>query len=89
MKKAMFSVLLMAGGVLFTSSCSNDKTLSLAEVPPAVVQSFNTKYPGATEVTWKTETIDGKKVYDAEFKTGGKSLDAEFDEAGTFVREEE
>ena len=89
MIKSIVVALLATASIVFTSCGGGDSKLNESDVPQAVVQSFQAKYPTATDVKWKTETHNNKKVYEAEFKTDGKEVEAEFDEAGTFIREEE
>ncbi len=62
--------------------------ISESEVPAAVMNSFNTKYPGATDVKWERETEDSRIVYEAEFKMSDNKMEAFWDEAGNFVRED-
>ncbi len=88
MKKSILGILAIVLVSLFTF-CSGDKKLAASQVPAAVVQAFSAKYPGAADVEWKTEKSDGKMVYEAEFKMNDKKLEAEFDEAGVFIQEED
>lgn len=74
--------------VTLLSSCNDGGKISSSEVPQAVVAAFNTKYPDATATEWKTEKSDGKLVYEASFKSGGKEIEAEFYENGTFNKED-
>ncbi len=52
------------------------------------MNAFTAKYPGATDVEWKTEKEDGKTIYEAAFKLNDKKIEAEFDANGTFITEE-
>ena len=87
MKKSFFTAACFSI-CLFLVSCS-DGHISQDKVPASVVTGFTTKYPGATDVKWKTEKHDGKMVYEAEFKMNDKKTEAEFDENGAFLLEEE
>ena len=78
-------------GFLFTIvtaiSCSDNK-ISEDKVPGAVVSTFKTKYPTATDTKWITEKQDGKTIYEAQFKNNGQAIEAEFNEDGTFKQED-
>jgi hypothetical protein len=84
MKKLnIFSVAILA---LILSACENH--LDASQVPPAVKESFQKKYPNATEVEWIEEGSSLKVIYEAEFKLEGKEITAEFSEAGEFLEQE-
>lgn len=84
MKKLnIFSVAIL---VLILSACENH--LDASQVPAAVKESFQKKYPNATEVEWIEEGSSLKVIYEAEFKINGKEITAEFSEAGEFLEEE-
>ncbi len=85
MKKIIFYSAVLSFGIL--SSC-NDKKLSASQVPQPAMNAFTAKYPGATDVEWKTEKEDGKTIYEAAFKLNDKKIEAEFDGNGTFITEE-
>lgn len=88
MKKMIFCLLVLP--CLFTlTACSEHGNVATSDVPQSVITAFTTRYPGADQVKWKTEKSDGKKVYEAEFQMNGAKVEAEFDEAGNFVREED
>ena len=86
MKKNIFCLLILITG--FVAGCTNSK-IEESAVPAAAMQSFNTKYQGATDVKWKTEKKSGKIIYEAEFKFNGAPVEAEFAEDGTFIQEED
>jgi hypothetical protein len=69
------------------ASCSNNK-ISEDKVPGAVVSSFKTKYPTATNTKWITEKKDNKTIYEAQFKNDGKEIEAEFNDDGSFIQED-
>lgn len=77
-------------GFLFTiimASCGDNK-ISEDKVPGAIVTSFKAKYPTATDTKWITEKKDGKTIYEAQFKDNGKSIEAEYNEDGSFIQED-
>jgi hypothetical protein len=78
-------------GFIFTivsiTSCSDNK-ISEDKVPAAVVTAFKTKYPAATNTVWITEKKDGKVIYEAQFKNNNDGVEAEFNEDGSFIKED-
>jgi uncharacterized membrane protein YkoI len=84
MKKSMLPFLFT---ILVAASCSDNK-ISEDKVPGPVVTNFKAKYPGATDTKWITEKSDGKMVYEAQFKENGQEIEAEFNEDGTFKKED-
>ena len=85
MKKSILFGFLFA--IMVATSCSDNK-ISEDKVPGAVVSSFKTKYPAATDTKWITEKKGDKTIYEAQFKSGGKEIEAEFNEDGTFIQED-
>ncbi len=78
-------------GLIFTIisaiSCSDNK-ISEDKVPAAVITSFKTKYPAAVNTVWITEKKDGKLIYEAQFKNNNEEVEAEFNEDGSFIKED-
>ena len=78
-------------GFIFTifmaASCSDNK-ISEDKVPGAVVTAFKAKYPAAAGTKWITEKKGDKTLYEAQFKNDGKDVEAEFNEDGSFVKED-
>lgn len=68
-------------------SCSDNK-ISEDKVPGAVVSAFKTKYPTASDTKWITEKKENKTLYEAQFKSSGKEIEAEFNEDGSFIQED-
>ncbi|HEY8687988.1 MAG TPA: PepSY-like domain-containing protein [Chitinophagaceae bacterium] len=84
MKKSILFSFLFA--IMVATSCSDNK-ISEDKVPGAVVSAFKTKYPAATDTKWITEKKSDKTIYEAQFKSGGKDIEAEFNDDGIFVQE--
>ena len=61
------------------------QTLPADRVPPAVRQSFETRFPGAQEVEWELES---DKNYEAEFELNGAETTARFDASGKWLETE-
>ncbi|GAC1491217.1 MAG: hypothetical protein NVS1B13_21150 [Flavisolibacter sp.] len=85
MKKIIFYSLSIV--ISYLSSCK-EKTISETQVPQPTLAAFHAKYPGATDVEWKTETEDNKQIYEAQCTVSGKRMDAHFDATGNFIKEE-
>jgi hypothetical protein len=73
---------------LVASSCASEFEITSSDVPQPVLDSFNTKYPGAKDVEWEVEREDGKLYFEAEFELQGKEKEAYFRPDGTFSKEE-
>ncbi len=73
---------------LLTSACATEFEIAASDVPQAVLDAFNSKYPGAEEVEWEVEKEDGKLYFEAEFDVDGKDKEALFRPDGTFSKEE-
>jgi Ca2+-binding RTX toxin-like protein len=58
------------------------------QVPPAVLEAFNTRYPGATIREIEREQEDQGVIIKIDFLTGGRRMRARFTEAGQFIDEE-
>lgn len=87
MKKLVF-----VGAIAFLASCGGSEkghgSIPESDVPAAVKTAFTAKYPGTAVEKWERESEDGKTLYEAEFKMNGKDMEAFWDEAGNFVKEE-
>ena len=75
-------------GAMLLAGCASEFEIAASDVPQAVVESFNAKYPGATNVEWEVEKEDGKLFFEAEFKHNNKEIEAHFRPDGTFSGEE-
>lgn len=67
----------------------NHTHLTTAEVPPAVLDAFHTRYPHASGVIWETATEGGSPSYKAKWKAGDKKWKAEFAQDGHFIKEKQ
>jgi hypothetical protein len=81
------SILLLSGG-LFLCACSAEMRLTESDLPPGVLASFQSKYPGAGDVSWEAEKEDDHLVFEAEFQHEGKKKEAYFRPDGMFVKED-
>lgn len=85
MKKFIFYSAFLSFIIL--SSC-NDNKVAASKVPQPILTTFNTKYPGATDIEWITEKKDNKTIYEAAFNLNGKKIEAEFEANGNFIQED-
>lgn len=80
--------------MVLVQSCNSENTvnkdndLSESDVPPTVKTAFSAKYSTATDVKWEDAHEDSIKTYKAKFIINGKKMKAEFDGAGSFIKEE-
>jgi uncharacterized lipoprotein YmbA len=74
--------------LLMLGACASEFGISASDVPDTVMNTFNAKYQGATDVEWEVEKDDGKLFYEAEFKLEGKRKEAYFRPDGAFAKEE-
>ncbi|HXA02264.1 MAG TPA: hypothetical protein VNW99_09770 [Cytophagaceae bacterium] len=61
-----------------------EKKIDVVSVPESVKASFKARYPEANDVKWE---LEGKK-YEAEFRMNDRKTEAEFNEDGSFIKEE-
>jgi len=86
MKKILFKIFVL---LFILTSCASELRIAFADVPQAVVNSFNQKYPGAKITGWEIEKEKNKPmVFEVSFLHNGKKSSAEFKPDGTFVEEE-
>ena len=98
MKKIVFAALMLTSvsgfaafnqqAVSSTVAMKDDggsKHISASQVPAAVIESFNAKFPDAKNVQWEVQKEDGGKIYQAEFTQNGKRFKAQFAPDGTFL----
>jgi hypothetical protein len=74
--------------IFLISSCASEFNIASSDVPQSVLDSFKSKYPGASDVEWEVEKQNGKLYYEAEFKLDGKGKEAYFRPDGSFTKEE-
>jgi hypothetical protein len=86
MKKLI--LLFASASIIIGLSACGDKKKEAVAVPEAVITAFNAKYPNVPDVKWEKESKDGKDIYEGDFKRDGKKVEAEFDDAGNFIKEE-
>jgi hypothetical protein len=93
--KKIFFILAISLSVFALQSCDSDKKdtenkeISVSDVPAPVQSAFSAKYSTATDVKWEDAHEDSIQTYKAKFLVNGKKMKAEFDKNGGFVKEEE
>jgi uncharacterized lipoprotein YmbA len=70
------------------AGCASEFEIAASDVPQSVLDSFKSKYPGATNVEWEVEKEDGKLYFEAEFRIENKEKEVHFRPDGTFSGEE-
>lgn len=96
MKKVFLAALLLVGvasyavpfaptHMIYKSSGDDGKHIPASQVSPAVLESFNARYPNATNVQWEREREDSGLQYKADFMIGNKRIEARFAKDGTFL----
>ena len=64
----------------------DQQTIPASRVPAAVIESFNTNFPDATNVTWERKSQNGTRIYEATFTMDGRRWEARFLPDGTLIR---
>jgi len=95
MKKVFFAALLLVSVASYAvpfapthmtyKSSGDGKHIPVSQVPAAVLESFNARYPNATNVQWEREREDNGVQYKADFMIGNKRIEARFEKDGTFL----
>jgi uncharacterized membrane protein YkoI len=85
---AMLSMLLASAG-MFGCNDGNKADVPAAQVPAAVIATFNGRYPDAAETRWEMKKLNDRSVYEAEFKVNNNEKEAKIEENGTFIGEED
>ena len=83
MKNKLF---LFASAAMIAVACNNNPQ---NEIPSKVQSAFEEKYPGAELKKWEVEKENGQTIYEVKFKVADQNKEAEFDENGTFLKEED
>ena len=68
---------------------ANEKEVSKQQVPKTVLEAFEKAYPNAKEVEFEKEIIDGKAVYEVEYKENGREYEILYDSDGMILQIEE
>lgn len=75
--------------ITFGQAHASEKELSKQQVPKAVLEAFEKAYPNAKDIEFEKETIEGKAVYEVEFKENDKEYEILYDSSGVILQIEE
>lgn len=81
----ILTIFLIALGV----ANANAKEVSKDQVPKAVLEAFEKAYPNAEEIEFEKEMVEGKVVYEVEYKENGKEFEITYDADGVILQIEE
>ncbi|MER2514770.1 MAG: PepSY domain-containing protein [Nitrosomonas ureae] len=71
------------------SAHASEKEVSKDQVPKAVLEAFEKTYPNAKEVEFEQGMIEGKAVYEIEYKENGREYEILYDADGEILQKEE
>lgn len=75
--------------IAFSQANASEKEVSKHQVPKTVLEAFEKAYPNAKEVEFEKEMIEGKAVYEVEYKENGKEYEILYDSDGAILQKEE
>ena len=75
--------------IVFGQANADEKEVSKQQVPKTVLEAFEKAYPNAKEIEFEKEIIDGKAVYEVEFKENDREYEVLYDSDGVIVQIEE
>lgn len=84
MKTKFYGLFLALLGAMFLTSCDKDDDLRLSEVPDAVLDSFEAKFPGAGRTEWEKK----RGYIVAEFRQDGMDTQVWYDSDGGWLMTE-
>lgn len=62
----------------FSSETGKGRHIPASQVPAAILSTFNSQYPTATNVRWELEREHGQTVYQAQFLLNGKRMKVQY-----------
>ncbi|PXW91163.1 putative PepSY-like beta-lactamase-inhibitor [Nitrosomonas sp. Nm84] len=75
--------------IAFGPANASEKKVSQHQVPKAVLEAFEKAYPNAKEVEFEKGMIEGKAIYEVEYKENGREYEITYDSAGVILQIEE
>lgn len=87
LSKLFFIILIVFA--LISCGKEQERTVTEKEVPQAVLQAFNSTYPGATINEYAEEKEDGRTVYEISCEFESRKIDAIYNPNGTIYAIEE
>ena len=80
---------LIAFLIAFGQAHASEEEVSKHQVPKAVLEAFEKAYPNAKEVEFEKEMIEGKAVYEVDYKENGREYEILYDSDGVILQMEE
>ncbi|SNX58804.1 Putative beta-lactamase-inhibitor-like, PepSY-like [Nitrosomonas ureae] len=68
---------------------ASENEVSKDQVPKTVLEAFEKSYPNAKEVEFEQGMIEGKTVYEIEYKENGREYEIMYDADGEILQKEE
>ncbi|SFF20233.1 Putative beta-lactamase-inhibitor-like, PepSY-like [Nitrosomonas sp. Nm166] len=68
---------------------ASEREVSKHQVPQSVLEAFEKAYPDAKEVEFEKEMIEGKAVYEVEYKENNSKYEILYDSDGVILQKEE
>ncbi len=81
--------ILLAFLLIFGQANASEKDDGKPQVPKVVIEALEKAYPEAKDVEFEKEMLDGKVVYEAEFKLNNSEYEVLFDADGKMLQIEE
>ncbi|PSJ18917.1 hypothetical protein C7H79_00320 [Nitrosomonas supralitoralis] len=85
----LISALVVTLLIAFGPTQASDKEVSKDQVPKAVLEAFEKAYPNAKEVEYEQDMIEGKAVFEVEYKENGREYEILYDSSGEILQREE
>lgn len=89
--KAQFwiTTALVTFSIALSQANASEKEISRHQVPKTVLEAFEKAYPDAKEAEFEQGKIEGKAVYEVEFKKNDKEYEILYDSDGAILQQEE
>ncbi len=84
MTTALITFLVVSG-----QANADEKEISKHQVPKTILEAFEKAYPNAKEVEFEKEIVNGKTVYEVEYKENGSEYEILYDSDGVILQKEE
>ena len=89
MKTQFWITAILATFLIASGQVNASEEVSKHQVPKTVLEAFDKAYPNAKEVEFEKEMIEGKAVYEVEYKENGKEYEILYDSDGAILQKEE
>ena len=75
--------------IAFGQANASETELTKQQVPKAILDAFEKAHPNAQEVEFEKEMVEGKAVYEVEYKENGREYEILYDSDGVILQMEE